>query len=58
MSISGISSNDPYAMQNVFSPPQQDLQALATDLSSGNLANAQKDFASLQKDVSSAFQNT
>jgi hypothetical protein len=57
MSISGISNNDLYATQSLFSQPQQDLQALATDLSSSNLANAQKDFASLQKDVSSPFQS-
>src|SRR5215471_8876759 len=58
MQINGISSNEPYALQSLFSQPRQDLQALATDLSSGNLAGAQKDFASFQKDVSNSFQNT
>src|SRR5579871_4788089 len=56
MSISAISGNNPYAgYQNLFSQPSQDLQSLSTDLTSGNLAGAQKDFASLQKDVNSAF---
>lgn len=56
MSISAVSGNDPYGLQSLLSQPKQDLQSLASDLGSGNLAGAQKDFASLQKDVSSAFQ--
>jgi hypothetical protein len=56
MSISAISGNNPYSgLQSLFSQPNQDLQALATDLNSGNLAGAQKDFASLQQDVTSSF---
>jgi hypothetical protein len=56
MSITPISANDPPALQSFFGQPQQDLRAMANDLGSGNLAGAQKDFASLQKDVSIAFQ--
>src|SRR5215472_17071871 len=56
MSISAISGNNPYAgFQSLFSQPKQDLQSLATDLNSGNLAGAQKDFAALQQDVTSSF---
>ena len=56
MSISAISGNNPYTgLQSLFSQPNQDLQSLATDLSSGNLAGAQKDFAALQQDVTSSF---
>lgn len=56
MSINAISKSDPYAsLQSLFSQPKQDLQSLATDLTSGNLAAAQKDFASLQQDATNAF---
>ena len=50
MSISGILSSS--FLQNqlsaVSSPYQQDMQKLSQDLQSGNLANAQSDFATLQ----------
>jgi hypothetical protein len=56
MSISAISGNNSYSgLQSLFSQPNQDLQALATDLNSGNLTGAQKDFAALQQDVTSSF---
>jgi hypothetical protein len=56
MSVNVISSNS--SLQTLFLPPKQDLQALQTDLSSGNLAGAQKDFASFQKDTLNLFQNS
>jgi len=51
-----ISSNS--SLQSLFMQPKQDLLALKTDLSSGNLAGAQKDFAAFQQDALNLFKNS
>jgi hypothetical protein len=55
-SVNVISSNS--SLQTLLMQPKQDLQALQTDLSSGNLVGAQKDFATFTQDAWNLFQNS
>src|SRR5438105_2195897 len=56
MSVNIISSNS--SLQTLLTQPKQDLLALQTDLSSGNLPGAQKDFAAFQQDALNLFKNS
>ncbi len=56
MTVSGVSNSLPSSgqeLQGLFTKPKQDLQSLQKDLSSGDLAGAQKDFTDFQTDISS-----
>jgi len=57
MTIGSVSSSDPYQLQSLFQQSRQDLQALTSDITSGNLPAAKKDFSSFQQDVVNLFQS-
>jgi len=61
MSVSAVSSSNTYPVQNYQSPFQQvknDFQQLGKDLQSGNLSQAQADYATLSKDLPSSQQSS
>src|SRR5882724_4041457 len=64
MSVSGVSSSDPFqtsvaqAAQTKFQQIQSQFQKLGQDLKSGNLAQAQSDFATLTQGLPSRQQST
>jgi hypothetical protein len=63
MSVAGIASNIPTALsgsgkqQNNFQQIQSEFQQLGTDLQSGNLGQAQSDFATLSQNLPGLSQN-
>jgi hypothetical protein len=64
VSVSGVSSGDSFqtsvaqGAQNTFQQIQSQFQKVGQDLQSGNLTQAQSDFATLTKDLPSNLQST